>query len=198
MGGSVSCPAPLSERLMAVLKDKYENYKGRGCADDEIAMLAAVVSAYAPAPSALATALQAELDALEKEMEELQAKIDAHKQEFEAANPLQKAFNLRNGVVLLECSSGRSVAFEPPRLLRGFGGEQDLPSLDRFVSRALAATDDDFHAPADTRTLRANTVEQCAIDDVQDAIQELGRECGILRDAIKTVSYTHLTLPTKA
>ena len=36
MGGSVSCPAPLSERLMAVLKDKYENYKGRGCADDEI------------------------------------------------------------------------------------------------------------------------------------------------------------------
>ena len=35
-----------------------------GCADVEIAMLAAVVSAYAPAPSALATALQAELDAL--------------------------------------------------------------------------------------------------------------------------------------
>ena len=31
-----------------------------------------------------------------------------------------------------------------PRLLRGFGGEQDFPSLDRFVSRALAATDDDF------------------------------------------------------
>ena len=25
------------------------------------------------------------------------------------------------------------------KLLRGFGGEQDFPSLDRFVSRALAA-----------------------------------------------------------
>ena len=53
-------------------------------------------------PDGVLESSQAEYDALEKEMEELQGKIDVHKQEFEAANPLQKAFNLRNGVVLLE------------------------------------------------------------------------------------------------
>ena len=58
-------------------------------------------------------------------------------------------------------------------------GETSLTSL------MQAAADHDFHAPADTRTLRVNTTEQCGIDDVQDAIQELGRECGILRDTIK-------------
>ena len=36
MGGNVSVNAPVSERVAAVLKDKYENYHGRGCSDDEI------------------------------------------------------------------------------------------------------------------------------------------------------------------
>ena len=29
----------------------------------------------------------------------------------------------------------------PPRLLRGFGGDEDLPSLSRFVTASLAATE---------------------------------------------------------
>ena len=37
-------------------------------------------------------------------------------------------------------AQGRASSAAAARL----GGEQDFPSLDRFVSRALAATDDDF------------------------------------------------------
>ena len=36
MGGQVSVGAPLSERLAAILRTKYEQYSGRGCDDAEI------------------------------------------------------------------------------------------------------------------------------------------------------------------
>ena len=39
-----------------------------------------------------------------------------------------------------EAARGRKGS-PPPRLLRGFGGDEDLPSLSRFITASLAATD---------------------------------------------------------
>ena len=39
-----------------------------------------------------------------------------------------------------EAARGRKGS-PPPRLLRGFGGDEDLPSLSRFVTASLAATE---------------------------------------------------------